>query len=241
MKNKNVICIFAKHPEPGKVKTRLEEIVGKDQAAFLARAFLMDTISLSLKIQRIDLFIAHWPPESKSGFEDILYLFMREEVDKRTVKKVSSIGLLPQSGDNLGERLTRASKTLFDMGASRIIFIGSDCPQMDPMILLAALELLKKYQAIVGPTFDGGFYIFGLSEHCPAVFEGISWDTPDIYRETVNRLNNIGLAWQELEISYDVDGPEDLEQLYEDIDNLRRAGEYSICYHTERCLENLVK
>mgnify|MGYP000548000493 CR=1 FL=1 len=62
-----------------------------------------------------------------------------------------------------------------------------------------------------------------------------------VYKETVERLNQSGLSWQELEISYDVDSPEELEQLYFDIDNLRLAGENDIAYHTEKCLANLRK
>ena len=40
-----VICIFAKPPEPGKVKTRLIPELGEQRAAELAEAFLQDTVA----------------------------------------------------------------------------------------------------------------------------------------------------------------------------------------------------
>jgi len=38
-----VICIFAKPPRPGEVKTRLAADLGSEQAAAMARAFLQDS------------------------------------------------------------------------------------------------------------------------------------------------------------------------------------------------------
>jgi rSAM/selenodomain-associated transferase 1 len=239
--NGNVICIFAEYPEPGKVKTGLGEYLDDKQAAFLARAFLLDTISTSLKVPCSDLYIAHWPPDARESFEDILYMFENEEKDIMIAEKASGVNLIPQSGENFGQRLINSSKTLFDGGAERVIFVGSDSPLLQALILHAAFELLKKNQAVVGPTFSGRYYLIGSDGHYPALFNGIDWGSQTAYKETVERLDKSGLSWQELEISYDVDSPEELQQLYFDIDNLRLAGENDIAYHTEKCLANLKK
>lgn len=239
--NGNVLCIFAKYPEPGKAKTGLEECLGQKQAAFLARAFLMDTISTSLRVPGSDLYIAHWPPDSRGNFEDLLCLFENEEKDRTVAEKARKVRLIPQSGEDFGERLVNSSRILFERGAERVIFVGSDGPLLQDLILHATFELLKKNQAVVGPTFSGRYYLIGSDGHYPALFNGIDWSSQTVYKETVERLSQSGLNWQELEISYDVDSPEELEQLYLDIDNLRLAGENDIAYHTEKCLENLRK
>jgi hypothetical protein len=239
MMNRNVLCIFAKYPEPGKVKAGLEECLGPKQAAFLARAFLLDTISTSLKVPGSDLYIAHWPPDSRENFEDILCLFENEEKDAMIAEKAGNVNLIPQSGEDFGERLINSSRILFDRGAERVIFVGSEGPLLQALILHATFELLKKNQAVVGPTFSGRYYLLGSDNHYPALFNGIEWSSRTVYKETVKRLNQNGLGWQELEISYDVDSPEELEQLYFDIDNFRLAGENDIAYHTEKCLVNL--
>lgn len=241
MMNGNVICIFAKYPEPGEVKRGLEECLGRKQAAFLARSFLLDTISTSLRVPCSDLYIAHWPPDSRENFEDILCLFENEEKDREVGEKAGDVNLIPQSGESFGERLVNSSRLIFERGAQRVIFVGSEGPLLQALILHATFELLKKNQAVVGPTFSGRYYLIGSDSHYPALFDGIDWSSQSVYKETVERLNRSGLCWQELEISYDVNSPLELEQLYFDIDNLRLAGENDIAYHTERCLANLRK
>ena len=92
---------------------------------------------------------------------------------------------------------------------------------------------------ILGPTFDGGYYILGVDNHYPDIFDGIEWDSGFVFKQLKDRLVATGMPWQELEISYDIDRSEELEQLYFDIDNLRLAGQDDICHHTEKCLLNL--
>ncbi len=241
MSDKNVICILAKQPVPGSIKIKLQDNLGKKQAAFLARAFLMDTIATSLSVPRSRTIIAHWPSDSVKAFEDIIYLYASEEPRKKISGKADSISLIPQTGDDTGQRFSYLSEKIFGMGAERVLFVSSDCPQLEPAIYRAAFELLKKKQAVIGPTFDGGFYMMGLRQHCPDLFMEIEWGSSSVYKSTVDRIDDHNLAWQELEISYDIDSPEELEQLYLDIDNLRLSGDDFICFHTEKCLANLSK
>jgi uncharacterized protein len=240
VKSKDVICILAKCPRPGLVKPKLEGFLGKKEVSFLARAFLLDTIATVLRVPRTEPVLAFCPADSISEFQDILFLFESEEQDKKISRLASQIKLLPQAGANLGERLINLSRILFESNESRrLLFICSDNPVFDPVLLKAALELLKTSNAVLGPTFDGGFYLLGISGHLPQLFDHIDWSTNFTYKQIVERLNADNLKWQELEISYDVDGPDELEQLYSDIDTLRLTGKNNIAIHTERCLANL--
>jgi len=241
MNSKNVICLFAKNPRPGMVKTRLENVLGSKQAAFLARAFLLDTLSNSLRVKGPSIFIAHWPDDAREDFEEIIYLYSQEEKDRRIVEKSCEITLVPQVGADLGERMANVSRELFEKGAEKVLIIGVDSPQLEPSIYRAALELLDSREVVLGPTFDGGYYLVGMNKPHPEIFNGIRWGSPTVYKETSDILNSNDVEWQELELSYDIDSPEDLEQLYFEIDTLRLAGEETICYHTEKCLKNLCK
>ena len=237
----NIICLFASYPSPGKVGTGLEKLVGKKQAAFLARAFLMDTISTCLKVPRSELYIAHSSSVSREEFANILYLFAVEEKNKKIAKMAESINFIPQVEGDIGHRLSSASKHLFESGAKKVIFVGCDSPLINSVVLRASFKLLSDHQAVLGPTFDGAYYLIGADKHYPQLFEGVNWDASGVYKETVVRLSGNGLRWQELELSYDVAGPDELEQLYLDIDNYRLTGENEIAYHTERCLQSLEK
>lgn len=219
----------------------LKDVLGEKHAAFLARAFLLDTISNSLRVKRTSIVIAYWPPESREDFEDIMHLFSQEEKDRNIRRKSNDIRLIPQQGIDPGERMARISENLFLSGANKILFTGSGSPQLHPSIFRAALELLDRKQVVMGPTFNGGYYIIGLKNSHPEIFNGINWGSANVYRETAGILEKNGVDWQEMELSYDVDTPENLEQLYMEIDTLRLTGENRICYHTERCLKNLTE
>jgi len=241
MGQSNVICVFARCPNPGMLKTGLEQVLGEKHAAFLARAFLLDTISNSLRVRNASIIIAHWPPDSREDFEEIIYLFSREEKNRRIRQRSSDIRLIPQHGADPGERMARVSENLFEMGAEKVLITGSDSPQLHPSIFRAALELLNKKQVVLGPTFDGGYYMVGMRNPHPEIFNGINWGGPTVYREMVKILIESKVDWQELELSYDIDSPQNLEQLYYEIDTLRLTGDNTLCYHTERCLKNLTE
>jgi glycosyltransferase A (GT-A) superfamily protein (DUF2064 family) len=241
MKSGNAICILAKNPRTGLVKNGLECLIGDKQAALLARALLFDVIAASLKIPKCDVYIAHWPPDSAKDFENILYLFKSEEKNKKIAQRSDDIMLIPQRGEKICERMANISDALFKMGNDKILFVCSDNPLIDPMIFKIAFELLKENRAVLGPTFDGGFYILGFSDCIPGIFDNINWVPGKVYRELKTRFEAGGFPWQELELSYDIDRPEELEQLYDDIDTLRLTGINDLGYHTEKCLENLKK
>ena len=240
MKNDNVICILAKCPIPGDVKPRLEEYLGRKEASFLARAFLMDSIATALRVPHTDVNMAFCPPDALTQFQDIVFLFTNEEQDKKISRLSKNIVLIPQTSGNLGDRLINLSRHFFEIhNAKRVLFVCSDNPVLDPIVLKAAFVLLKKKNAVLGPTFDGGFYLIGLSCFFHGLFENITWGDGSTYRQISERLDSQKFKWQEMEISYDVDGPDELEQLYYDIETLRLTGKNNICRHTEKCLSNL--
>jgi uncharacterized protein len=241
MKNSDAICILATNPKSGKVKVGLECLLGGKNAGLLARALLLDVIATSLKVPRCDVFIAHWPAEAQVDFENLIYLFKADEKNKKISQRAEEIILIPQNGQNVCERLSDVCQKIFEMGARKILFICSDNPLLDPIILKAALELLRNNSVVLGPTFNGGFYLLGLDGHYPAMFDKIDWKPGTIYRQLRENLDRIKMPWQELEITYEIDYPEELEQLYCDIDILRLAGNNEIGYHTEKCLANLKK
>jgi glycosyltransferase A (GT-A) superfamily protein (DUF2064 family) len=237
--NENVVCIVASHPEFAEIRPELERLLGRTQATFLSRSILMDTISSSLCVPESSVCIAFWPSDCREHFEDLLHLFENEEKDIEIAALAEGVDLIPQAGQNFGERLTGVSNKVFSGGARRAVFVAPGSPLLQPVVIQASFELLKTNQAIVGPTFDGSFYLIGSDACYPSLFDSMDWNDSCLYKNTVERLNEIGLAWQELEISYQVNSPEELEQLYIDIDNLRLTGENRIAFHTEKCLANL--
>ena len=237
MKNKNAICILARRPKPG--RNNLEWHLGKKQTGLLSRAFLLDTMAAVLQVSHCDVYLAYCPQDEIGEFADFIYLFKNEENDKSLTRKADKVMPLVLEGLDVSRKLSNLSHTLFEKGIKRALFIFPESPIIDPLVLRASFELLKIHNVVLGPTFDGAYYLIGVDNHYLSLFGEVDWAKDNTYKQTLDKIAELGLAWQELEISYDVDKVEALEQLYWDIDNLRLTGRNDICRHTEKCLANL--
>ena len=93
---------------------------------------------------------------------------------------------------------------------SAAVIVGTDCPALDPNILVEAFNSLRTHDLVLGPASDGGYYLIGLRKLSPGLFEGISWGTDVVLAETRSRAEVLGLSVRELAILDDVDEPKDL-------------------------------
>ena len=197
------LCVFAKPPEPGKVKTRLLPALKESDAAWLYLAFLND-LTRELLLGPYQLHFA-WASEAGEK------LPQHEGV-------VSEM----QAAGNLGDRLFAA----FAAGlaaAPVMVILGSDHPELQQKVVVEAFERLEaEEQVVLGPTFDGGYYLIGLRPDSlrRSLFDGIDWSTEKVFSQTVERCQEAGLRLSLLPKAHDIDLPEDLDGL---ADRLRRA------------------
>jgi hypothetical protein len=188
-----LLAIFAKHWEPGKVKTRLASTIGESHAATLHALFVAALIERLADVGHRRA-VAYWPPEARGSFAGIV----RDRFE-----------LLPQMSGNLGERM----QAFFVTGlawAERVVLIGSDSPDIPRDILAQAFAALADTDVVLGPAADGGYYLLGLARRLPPIFDGIAWSSRDVWQQTTARLNAAGVRWHELPPWYDVDEPADL-------------------------------
>lgn len=116
----------------------------------------------------------------------------------------------PQSGGGLGHRLNDAFVQGFQAGLERIVIIGSDCPEIDATHLEQAFCQLHSHDVVLGPAQDGGYYLVGLRRACAELFQGITWGTEQVFKQTVAIATQLGLSLATLETLRDVDRPEDI-------------------------------
>lgn len=193
---KTLLGIFAKHWEPGKVKTRLARTIGESHAATLHALFvaaLIERIS-DLGERRVVVF---WPPEARAAFAGVVQTHWQ---------------LLPQSSGDLGQRMQAFFSTALAW-AERVVLIGSDSPDLPTDLISQAFAALAERDVVLGPAPDGGYYLLGIARRMPPVFDGIAWSTPDVWAQTTGRLKAAGIRWHELPPWYDVDEPADLADL----------------------------
>ena len=90
------------------------------------------------------------------------------------------------------------------------VIVGTDCPDLNAGTVLQAFELLKEQDVVLGPADDGGYYLIGLNSPAPELFQGISWGTTTVCRETQRLAAQSSLNVGLLATLPDVDRPEDL-------------------------------
>jgi rSAM/selenodomain-associated transferase 1 len=204
----SALCVFAKDPVPGRVKTRLAPVLGAESAALLARAFLLDTLD-RLHPFPGDLWLAYSPAGATEAFQELLL-----ECDAAPF-------LTPQPEGDLGDRLEGVLCRLRERGYQRVLLLGADSPTLPWASLMALHDGLVENDFTLGPADDGGFWGLGARGSGPSadwqsgLLDGVPWSGPDTLAETKRHLEaggSLGLApaW------YDVDEPGDLLRLRAD-------------------------
>lgn len=186
---------FAREPVPGKVKTRMLPELSPDQACDLHRDLVLWTSRTltGARLGRVELHVAGSPGNP---------LFLQCEA-------LGVSALVPQEGENLGERMYRALLNGLER-YSKVILVGSDSPQIDRDYLTAAINLLDGAEAVLGPAADGGYVLIGVRRLDSGWFEGVDWGSDTVLADTVARIEASGTCWQSLAVLQDIDRPEDL-------------------------------
>ena len=95
--------------------------------------------------------------------------------------------LFPQEGSDLGERMARACARGFAAGYSPVLLRGSDIPDLPAAVVSEAREVLAAghFQVVLGPATDGGYYLVGLTEPQPHLFQGPAWSSNTVLKYTL--------------------------------------------------------
>ena len=199
MRTACVVLVFARAPAPGRAKTRLEPRLGAWRAARLQARLT----ARSLETAR----------HARCGPVELHYRPARAHAFFRFCGNKFCVALEPQRGTDLGERMHGALARALRRHRSAIL-IGSDCPELGPGDLRRAARLLQgSCDVVLAPAEDGGYALIAARRVSRALFQGVRWGGPDVYRDTVRRLDEKGLRWRTLRTVWDVDRPEDVERL----------------------------
>jgi len=116
-----------------------------------------------------------------------------------------------QEGSGLGERLRTAFGEAFEQGATRVIAIGTDAPDLNSEKIQTAFLELESQEMVVGPACDGGYYLIGMKRPIFDIFDGIDWSTQQVLRQTLEKLESENLPYSLLEPLHDIDTAQDLD------------------------------
>jgi rSAM/selenodomain-associated transferase 1 len=215
---KEALIVFAKPPVAGRVKTRLYTLLSPDEAAQLYEAFLDDSLDQYGSLGR-DVF---------------LYL---SDASKAYIESRAQNGIITrgQQGQGLGQRMSRAFLDLFLLGYQSLVVIGTDHPSLPSAFVDRAFEELREPRSIVvGPAEDGGYYLLGMNDFFPVLFEDMTFSDEHVFEQTMKRAATTTGTVSVLPLWYDVDTSDQLPRLLRDL----RASD-AHAPRTRRLLETL--
>ena len=196
-KKRRCVLVFVKAPEKGKVKTRLAKILGNGIVLGLYKNFVADIIA-TLQTGRHLVRICYHPPDAENKVTNWIG---REYV------------LVPQHGNHIGERMANAFRKTFADGFEHVLLIGTDLPDLPAAVIDEAFESLEKNAAVIGPAFDGGYYLIGFQAvtFLPSIFESMPWGTQQVFERTIEIFKKNHLQVYRLPKWRDIDLYEDLK------------------------------
>lgn len=190
------VLVFARVPALGRVKSRLAAGIGEPAALAVYHELLVITR---------DAIVA-------SGIPATVWL-ADAAGPIPTATEAQEWAALPtrcQETGDLGQRMTAAFAAAFAAGASRVVIIGTDCPGLRAEHLTQAVGLLNEHDVVLGPATDGGYYLLGLRQPQPELFQNKAWSTASVLTDTHADAHRLGLSAALLPALRDVDNAEDL-------------------------------
>ena len=197
MPKPDTLLVVAKQPAPGQTKTRLCPPLTHTQAADLYDCFLRDTLSTMRHVPDVRRVIGYLPEDAQGYFRQL----------------APDMGLSPQRGASLGERLDHLLTEALRGGSQRAVIMDSDSPTLPPAYLCQAFEELVDADVVLGPTRDGGYYLIGMKQPQPGLLREVQMSTPRVLADTLALAETNGLTVSLLPTWYDVDTIGELNQL----------------------------
>ncbi len=199
MKEKALI-FFLKYPEKGVVKTRLAKDTGDNFTLELYKCFIADIME-TIKMIDADIFIAATAPDNKNS---------------KDYRWEAEYPCFLQQGADLGERMYHAFCGVRRRGYGKLVLIGSDTPDLPATYIDKAFQMLNKYEMMLGPSADGGYYLIALRKDTIdyEIFSDVSWGTSLVFGQTLERAEKAGSACGLLPVLNDIDLIDDLRRFY---------------------------
>jgi rSAM/selenodomain-associated transferase 1 len=170
------LVIMVKEPVAGRVKTRLARDIGTVAATAVYRTMLMSVAARLVRDSRWQTILAVSPDGAVTSS-----------------MLPSHISRIPQGGGDLGSRL----QWIFDrLPAGPVVVVGTDIPAISSNDIAAAFRALGSYDAVLGPSGDGGYWLIGMKRRprvTPA-FERVRWSSEHALADTERNLACLSIA-----------------------------------------------
>ncbi len=190
------LVIMAKAPRPGLVKTRLTRSLPVEAVTELYRCLLDDTLALAHSLAGVKVAI----------------MCPASDVGELVQFAGTSATVVAQQGEGLAAGLTSVFAH-FAADGQHVIAFNSDSPHLPAAALASAFEMLTARDVVVGPTYDGGYYLVGAKAAHAQLFHGDGMGTDSALDALLARARRLELSVGLTDPFYDIDVESDLTRL----------------------------
>jgi len=191
--NKNLLIIFTRNPELGKVKTRLAQKTGNENALIIYNTLLNRTKNSTINLD----------------CEKAIYYSVK--IRENDIWDAKIYQKHQQHGTDLGIRMHNAFLEAFSNDYNKVVIIGSDLFDLNPDHINKAFKALDNNDIVIGPAHDGGYYLLAMKSLYSQVFKNKNWGTSTVFNDTIKDLENQSIHL--LETLNDVDVYDDLKNI----------------------------
>ena len=136
-----------------------------------------------------------------------LYYYLSKNENFRSFSFSYNSNIIAQKGTNLGKIIWN----LKSLVKEKFILFGSDIPNISLSSLKLAFNILKSNEIVIGPAYDGGFWLIGFAnrKNFNYPFDNIRWSTENTLDDLLYNLNNFNVSFKFTEKLRDIDNLED--------------------------------
>ncbi|NND55107.1 MAG: DUF2064 domain-containing protein [Gammaproteobacteria bacterium] len=163
----SVLVVFCKRPQLGIGKQRVAVERGQETALELSRLLLSTAMEDAYAWQ-----------DGDSACRSVIAPASPEDVDWAR-GLLGAADIVPQQGNNLGERINHVDQQLRAAGARKILYIGTDAPGLTVERLHEASAYLDHADTVLAPATDGGVVLMGSRVPWPDL-HNLPWETDQL-------------------------------------------------------------
>ena len=215
----NALILFATLPTTGKMEGRLTSFLSMQECLTLSACFVKDVYQKAGAVDG-DVYVFFSPREGKEAFQSLLG---------------NNAILLPQYGEDLGQKMKNAIGAVLRMGYDKVVLMGTDIPHIHAETIQNAFDNLDKRDIVIHPALDGGYYLIGMKQEYESIWNIVRYGTNTVMYDTLQHIKAENLSTSVGQMYYDIDCKEDLQQLWSDI----RRGSVCNCPETKAYLETI--
>jgi len=188
---KKEIIVMTKVPFQGIIKNRLSKEIGFVKSKRLT-CLNLENIKKIFLFKREE-YIIKWYITPFYKFRSYSFSFCKN--------------CIYQVKGNLGKKMWH----LVNKQNKPFVIVGSDIPNLNRKYISLAFHRLKTTDIVLGPTYDGGFWLIGFSNKKKIVypFYDIRWSTKDTLKDLIKNLQSNNIKFKFTKKLRDIDNKRD--------------------------------